>query len=126
MSYGIEFAEDRPHIRSRVWQFQGWRYKWFLKESETNPYPLRVRKAKSLSFATANDDEPGNPNKPKLLTIYELPDDNESRPRRRYRGRTRMKNWTPPAFKVRLWKYPIIVIKPKYIFINCIWRKMHR
>lgn len=74
----------------------------FLKESETNPYPLRVRKAKSLSFATANDDEPGNPNKPKLLTIYELPDDNESRPRRRYRGRTRMKNWTPPAFKVRL------------------------
>ncbi|XP_050455644.1 uncharacterized protein LOC126853694 [Cataglyphis hispanica] len=73
----------------------------FLKESETkHAYPMRVRKAKSLSFATANDDEPGNPNKPKLLTIYELPDDNESRSRRRYRGRTRMKSWAPPAFKV--------------------------
>ncbi|KAM0727041.1 hypothetical protein ACS0PU_007202 [Formica fusca] len=73
----------------------------FLEDSETkHAYPLHVREAKSLSFAAANDDEPENPNKPKLLTIYELPDDNESRPRRRYRGRNRMKSWKPPAFKV--------------------------
>lgn len=71
----------------------------FLEESEkTHTYPLHVREAESRSFATANDES--NPNKPKLLTIYELPDDND-RPRRRYRGRTR-KNWKPPALKVRL------------------------
>ncbi|XP_072767502.1 uncharacterized protein [Anoplolepis gracilipes] len=73
----------------------------FLEEPERkHGYPLRVRAAESRSFATANDDEPGNPNKPKLLTIYSLPDDNDSRRRRRYRGRNRMKNWKPPAFKV--------------------------
>ncbi|XP_011255056.2 uncharacterized protein LOC105250586 [Camponotus floridanus] len=72
----------------------------FLEESDKkHPYPLHVREAESRSFATAND-ESGNPNKPKLLTIYELHDDNESRPRRRYRGRTRMKSLKPPAFKV--------------------------
>lgn len=73
----------------------------FLEESQRkHAYPLRVRAAESRSFATANDDE--SENKPKLLTIYELPNDNESRPRRRNRGRNRMKSWKPPAFKVRL------------------------
>lgn len=84
----------------------------FLEESEKHIYPLHVREAESRSFATAND-ESRNPNKPKLLTIYELPDDNESRPRRRYRGRTRMKSWKPPAFKVCLMKifYYYIIIE---------------
>lgn len=76
----------------------------FLEEPEesqrNHAYPLRTRATQSRSFATANDDEPGN--KPKLLTIYTLPNDYESRPRRRYQGRNRMKNWKPSAFKVRL------------------------
>ncbi|XP_011707355.1 PREDICTED: uncharacterized protein LOC105462450 [Wasmannia auropunctata] len=72
----------------------------FLEESKgEHAYPLHVRAAESRSFAAAND--PGNPNKPKLLTIYTLPDDNESRPRRRYRGRSRLKSSRKrPAFKV--------------------------
>lgn len=72
----------------------------FLEESQSkHAYPLHVREAESRSFATVNSNDP---NKPKLLTIYELPDDNETRPRRRYRERNRMKSWKPPAFKVRL------------------------
>ncbi|KYM97282.1 PREDICTED: uncharacterized protein LOC108778587 [Cyphomyrmex costatus] len=64
-----------------------------LEESKReHAYPLHVRAAESRSFATANDNQPGDPNKPKLLSIYTLPDDNESRPRRRYRGRSRQKN----------------------------------
>ncbi|XP_029161931.1 uncharacterized protein LOC114933481 [Nylanderia fulva] len=71
----------------------------FLEDSEkSHPNPLRTRAAESRSFATANNDEPGN--KPKLLSIYTLPNDYESRPRRRYQGRNRMKNRKPPAFKV--------------------------
>lgn len=71
----------------------------FLEESQRNhANPLRTRAAESRSFATVNDDEPGN--KPKLLTIYTLPNDYENRPRRRYQGRNRKKNWKPPAFKV--------------------------
>lgn len=73
----------------------------FEEESKReHVYPLHVRAAESRSFAAAND-EPGNPNKPKLLTIYTLPDDNENRPRRRYRGRSRTKSSRKrPAFKV--------------------------
>jgi len=69
----------------------------FLEEPKReHAYPLHVREAESRSFAVANDNQPGNSNKPKLLTIYTLPDDNESRPRRRYRGRSRKR----PAFMV--------------------------
>ncbi|KAL0126161.1 hypothetical protein PUN28_004939 [Cardiocondyla obscurior] len=61
-----------------------------LEESKReHDYPLHVRAAESRSFASVN--EQGNPDKPKLLTIYTLPDDND-RPRRRYRGRSRIKN----------------------------------
>ncbi|XP_012060767.1 PREDICTED: uncharacterized protein LOC105624006 [Atta cephalotes] len=64
-----------------------------LEESKReHDYPLHVRAAESRSFATANDNQSGDSNKPKLLTIYTLPDDNESRPRRRYRGRSRQKS----------------------------------
>lgn len=72
----------------------------FLEESQReHANPLQVRAAESRSFAAAND--PGNSNKPKLLTIYTLPDDNENSPRRRYRGRSRMKNARKrPTFKV--------------------------
>ncbi|XP_011639841.1 LOW QUALITY PROTEIN: uncharacterized protein LOC105428930 [Pogonomyrmex barbatus] len=77
----------------------------FLEESkEEHAYPLHVRAAESRSFATVNDDS-GNPNKPKLLNIYQLPDDdddhNDNRRRRRYRGRSRVKNFRKrPALKV--------------------------
>ncbi|XP_011882228.1 PREDICTED: uncharacterized protein LOC105569961 [Vollenhovia emeryi] len=69
----------------------------FLEESKNeHAYPLHVRAAESRSFAN----EPGDSNKPKLLTIYTLPDDNENSPRRRYRGRSRLKNSRKrPAFK---------------------------
>lgn len=72
----------------------------FLEEPKReHDYSLHVRAAESRSFASVND--PGNSNKPKLLTIYTLPDDNENRPRRRYRGRSRIKNSRKrPAFKV--------------------------
>ncbi|XP_014482068.1 PREDICTED: uncharacterized protein LOC106748244 [Dinoponera quadriceps] len=77
-----------------------------LEESaEKHAYPLRIRATESRSFATVNDDEPGN--KPKLLTIYQLPDDNEnrrnrgrSRGRNRNRSRPRHANWGPPTLKV--------------------------
>ncbi|XP_018303269.1 uncharacterized protein [Mycetomoellerius zeteki] len=73
-----------------------------LEESEReHAYPLHVRAAESRSFATANDNQPEDSNKPKLLTIYTLPDDNEGRPRRRYRGRSRQKSSRKrPEFKV--------------------------
>lgn len=73
-----------------------------LEESKReHAYPLHVRAAESRSFATANDNQSGDSNKPKLLTIYTLPDDNESRPRRRYRGRSRQKSSRKrPEFKV--------------------------
>ncbi|KYN19609.1 PREDICTED: uncharacterized protein LOC108761378 [Trachymyrmex cornetzi] len=73
-----------------------------LEESKKeHDYPLHVRAAESRSFATANDNQSGDSNKPKLLTIYTLPDDNESRPRRRYRGRSRQKSSRKrPEFKV--------------------------
>ncbi|EZA61286.1 hypothetical protein DMN91_012924 [Ooceraea biroi] len=76
----------------------------FLEESKKHTYPLHVRQTESRSFASVNDESgSGNPNKPKLLTIYELPDDNEGR-RRRNRERARMRNHhqpsKPPAFKV--------------------------
>ncbi|XP_020299980.1 uncharacterized protein LOC109863813 [Pseudomyrmex gracilis] len=70
----------------------------FLEESKSkHAYPLHVREAESRSFANVDSDDS---NKPKLLTIYTLPDDKESRPRRRNRERNRMKSWKPPAFKV--------------------------
>ncbi|XP_012522235.2 uncharacterized protein LOC105828454 isoform X2 [Monomorium pharaonis] len=71
----------------------------FLDEPKReHDYPLHVRAAESRSFASAND--PRNPSKPKLLNIYTLPDDNDNRPRRRYRGRSRIKNSRKrPAFK---------------------------
>lgn len=69
----------------------------FLEESsKKHAYPLHVREAEP-SFATVSS---ADPNKPKLLNIYELPDDNETRPRRRFRGRSRMKNLKPPLRKV--------------------------
>jgi len=76
----------------------------FLEESKNeHAYPLHVREAESRSFAAANNG-PGNSNKPKLLSIYTLPDDND-RPRRRYRGRSRIKNSRKqPAFKVQILK----------------------
>ncbi|XP_024880203.1 uncharacterized protein LOC112460020 [Temnothorax curvispinosus] len=83
----------------------------FMEESNReHVYPLHVREAESRSFAAVNDNEPGNPNKPKLLTIYTLPDDNKNGPRRRshyrgprrrYRERSRIKNsGKQPTFKV--------------------------
>lgn len=77
-------------------------------------YPLRVRATESRSFATVDNDRSGNnnPNKPKLLTIYQLPNDDENpRRRRRYRGRNKNRNRNrnrtrnenrkaTPAFKV--------------------------
>lgn len=72
----------------------------FLEESnKKHAYPLHVREAEP-SFATASS---ADPNKPKLLTIYELPDDNDTRPRRRFRGRSRTKNLKPPPMKVLLY-----------------------
>nr|XP_012231333.1 PREDICTED: uncharacterized protein LOC105677345 [Linepithema humile] len=69
----------------------------FLEESsKKHAYPLHVREAEP-SFATVSS---ADSNKPKLLNIYELPDDNDTRPRRRFRGRSRMKK--PPPRKVSL------------------------
>lgn len=67
-----------------------------LEEESTgrHAYPLRVRAAESRSFATVDDNQQGrNSNKPKLLTIYELPDDNDVTNRRnRRRNRSRSRN----------------------------------
>ncbi|XP_011147017.2 uncharacterized protein LOC105187738 [Harpegnathos saltator] len=69
------------------------------EESGKHAYPLRVRATESRSFTTADDDRQSN--KPKLLTIYELPDDNDNRRnRRRNRSRNRMKTRREPAIKV--------------------------
>jgi len=63
-------------------------------------YP-RVRETESRRRYPVIDDQLANrnPNKPKLVNIYELPED-EGRPRRRFRERPRMRNLNTPAFKV--------------------------
>ncbi|XP_032662757.1 uncharacterized protein LOC116840307 isoform X2 [Odontomachus brunneus] len=75
-----------------------------LEESAgEHAYPLRVRATESRSFATVGDNEPTNRNRPKLLTIYELPDDNENRRNRRrnrLRNRPKEQSRRAPAFKV--------------------------